>query len=82
MMAFQNPVGQQPDIQRVVQSARTFANSFTEELAKLPNVPAIAQGNAIQDTLTQILAQMNRTEAQMNRIETKLDALTTRISTK
>ncbi|KEF57547.1 uncharacterized protein A1O9_05464, partial [Exophiala aquamarina CBS 119918] len=66
-----------------------------EELEKLPNIPAIAQANALQHTLTQILAQitqintrmdqmetrMDRMETRMDRMEAKLNALSTQIST-
>ena len=88
-MAFQNPVGPQPDTQRIVQSGRIFADSFAEELAKLPNVPAFAQGNAIQQTLDQILTQLTQLtqsqqaqQTQLTQINEKLDALTLRISAK
>jgi len=59
-MAFQNHVGPQPDAQRMIQSVRTFADVFTEELAKLSNLPAITEGNTIQHTLTEILSQLNQ----------------------
>ena len=55
-MDIQNPVGPQPDTQRMIQSV----HSFGEELAKLPNVPALAQGNAIQHTLDQILTLLTQ----------------------
>ena len=74
-MAFQNPVGPQPDAQRMIQSVRTFADGFTEELAKLPNIPSIAQGNAIQHTLTEIL---NRLDQMNTRMDQRFDDLTTR----
>lgn len=33
-MAFQNPMGPQPDPQRIVESFHTSADSFTEEFKK------------------------------------------------
>jgi len=81
-MAFQNPIGPQPDTQRMVQSVHTFADSFSEGLTKLSNIPATAQGNALQDTLTQTLTQITQLNARMDRMEAQLNALITHVSTK
>ena len=78
-MAFQNPVGPQPDTQRMVQSVRIFADSFAEELAKLPNVPAIAQGNALQHTLDLILAQMTQINVRLDQVNVRLDQVNVRL---
>merc|ERR1711939_1064025 len=55
-------IGPQPDTDLMVQ----YLHGFTEEFTKLPNVPALAEGNAIQQLTTQMNAQFAQVNAQMN----------------
>merc|ERR1712029_439673 len=41
-------------------------HGFTEEFTKLPNVPALAEGNAIQQLTAQVNAQFAQVNAQIN----------------
>ncbi|KIV90962.1 hypothetical protein PV10_05560 [Exophiala mesophila] len=77
-MASQNAVGPQPNVQRMVQSVHTFADNFTEELARLQNVPAMAEGNAIQDDITRTLTSLDQIRAQ---IRTGLNQMGNRMDT-
>merc|ERR1712000_456410 len=52
----------QPDTDLMIQHLR----GFTEEFTKLPNVPALAEGNAIQQLTAQVNAQFAQVNAQIN----------------
>merc|ERR1712000_213493 len=52
----------QPDTDLMIQ----HLHGFTEEFTKLPNVPALAEGNAIQQLTAQVNAQINAQFAQVN----------------
>merc|ERR1712029_116663 len=55
-------IGPQPDTDLMIQ----HLHGFTEEFTKLPNVPALAEGNAIQQLTAQVNAQFAQVNAQMN----------------
>ncbi len=55
-------IGPQPDTDLMVQ----YLHGFTEEFTKLPNVPALAEGNAIQQLTAQFNAQFAQVNAQIN----------------
>merc|ERR1712169_90608 len=52
----------QPDTDLMIQ----HLHGFTEEFTKLPNVPALAEGNAIQQLTAQVNAQFAQVNAQIN----------------
>merc|ERR1712230_321447 len=52
----------QPDTDLMIQ----HLHGFTEEFTKLPNVPALAEGNAIQQLTAQVNAQFAQVNAQVN----------------
>merc|ERR1712029_752827 len=55
-------IGPQPDTDLMIQ----HLHGFTEEFTKLPNVPALAEGNAIQQLTAQVNAQFAQVNAQIN----------------
>merc|ERR1712000_519551 len=57
-------IGPQPDTDLMVQ----YLHGFTEEFTKLPNVPALAEGNAIQQLTTQMNAQFAQVNAQFAQV--------------
>merc|ERR1711939_524739 len=52
----------QPDTDLMIQ----HLHGFTEEFTKLPNVPALAEGNAIQQLTAQVNVQFAQVNAQIN----------------
>merc|ERR1712230_147940 len=60
----------QPDTDLMIQ----HLHGFTEEFTKLPNVPALAEGNAIQQLTAQVNAQFAQVNAQMNAQFTQVNA--------
>merc|ERR1712000_110713 len=77
----------QPDTDLMVQ----HLHGFTEEFTKLPNVPALAEGNAIQQLTAQVnaqFAQVNAQFAQVNaqfaqrfdQLDNKIDTLAIRVA--
>merc|ERR1711939_1151291 len=73
-------IGPQPDTDLMVQ----YLHGFTEEFTKLPNVPALAEGNAIQQLTTQMNAQFAQVNAQFaqrfDQLDNKIDTLATRVA--
>ncbi|EXJ72143.1 uncharacterized protein A1O5_04647 [Cladophialophora psammophila CBS 110553] len=67
----------QPDTARMVQCFHGVA----EELSKLPNASALAQGNAIQHALAQLTVQITRLDQKMVRMDQRFDQLDNKIDT-
>jgi len=63
-------IGPQPDTDLMVQ----YLHGFTEEFTKLPNVPALAEGNAIQQLTTQMNAQFAQVNAQFAQVNAQMNA--------
>merc|ERR1712230_241177 len=63
----------QPDTDLMIQ----HLHGFTEEFTKLPNVPALAEGNAIQQLTTQMNAQFAQ---RFDQLDNKIDTLATRVA--
>merc|ERR1712000_537080 len=59
-----------PDTDLMVQ----YLHGFTEEFTKLPNVPALAEGNAIQQLTTQMNAQFAQVNAQFAQVNAQMNA--------
>lgn len=74
-MADPIPLGPQPNTLRMVQSIQ----NFTEELTKFVNVPALTEGNGIQNAIVQLTTQMNQKFDQLNN---KIDTLAARMMAK
>ncbi|EXJ82235.1 hypothetical protein A1O3_06048 [Capronia epimyces CBS 606.96] len=68
-LANANPLGPQPDANRIAQCYDTLG----DELAKFPNIPALAEGNAIQLALVQLTTQINQLATQMNQLGTQIN---------
>merc|ERR1712000_657604 len=74
----------QPDTDLMIQ----HLHGFTEEFTKLPNVPALAEGNAIQQLTAQVNAQFAQVNAQINaqfaqrfdQLDNKIDTLAIRVA--
>merc|ERR1711939_200269 len=66
----------QPDTDLMIQ----HLHGFTEEFTKLPNVPALAEGNAIQQLTAQINAQFAQVNAQMNAQFAQVNAQFTQVN--
>ena len=82
-------IGAQPNVDIMVQNMQ----SFTEEISKLPNVPALAEGAAIRNALLELTTQVrlldNRvrqgfeeTNRRFEETNRRLDGLNTRIIAK
>merc|ERR1711939_112761 len=66
----------QPDTDLMIQ----HLHGFTEEFTKLPNVPALAEGNAIQQLTAQVNAQFAQVNAQMNAQFAQVNAQFTQVN--
>ncbi|KEF63072.1 uncharacterized protein A1O9_01048 [Exophiala aquamarina CBS 119918] len=75
-MASPNGLGPQPDPNLLVQ----HLHSATEELAKLGNITALAEGNAILHSLTQLTTQVAQLTAHMQRLTTQVEQLATQMN--
>jgi hypothetical protein len=65
----------QPDMQLLNQSAL----SFTNELSKFSNIPALAQGNGILAAINDLGNRFNDLGNQFNNFDNRFDQLVTRI---
>ncbi|KIW64903.1 hypothetical protein PV04_07207 [Phialophora macrospora] len=66
-MADPNHLGPQPDTDRMIQSGY----AFFEELVKFPNIPALAEGNIIQNSLAHIITQIQHLTTQTQQLTTQ-----------
>lgn len=81
-MADPNHLGPQPHVARMVQHLHGFADEFT----KLSNVPALSEGNVIQNSLAQLTTQINQliqlmfqTHQRLDRMDQRLDRMDQRL---